>query len=200
MKRKLSVFGCLFFLVTCLYANPSPLPSLEGAANQLISKLQQNKSQLKTNPALINGFVKTIVLPLVAQEPMARSVISRALWDRASAAQHAAFVAQFRNLVIRTYASAFANYNNETVKFKPLRPGQLNQNYVTVDSTVVRPGGQPPIPVTYSLTLTNGKWLVTDFSVEGVSMVNSFKTQIASLDASKGLAGITAMLQKHNNK
>jgi phospholipid transport system substrate-binding protein len=99
--------------------------------------------------------------------------------------------------VIHTYASAFANYTNETVQFQPLRSGQLNQNYLTVNSTVNRPGG-PSIPVSYSLSLANGKWLVTDFSVDGVSMVNSFRSQIASLDASKGLAGITAALKQHN--
>lgn len=199
MKRKVSVFFSLIFLTVFAFAaTSSPLPMLQTTANQLISKLQQNQSQLKSNPTLINGFVKSIVLPHVAQAQMARSVVNRTTWMSASAADQQNFIGAFRDLVIRTYASAFANYTNESVKFMPLRASQLNQPIVTVSSNVVRANG-PSIPVSYSMSLTSGQWLVTDFSVDGVSMVNSFRSQLASLDTGKGLAALTAILQKHNS-
>lgn len=199
MKRILGIFFSLIFLTAFAFATvSSPLPMLQTAANQLISKLQQNQAQLKSNPTLINGFVKSIVLPHVAEDQMARAVVNRNTWANASAADQQQFTAAFENLVIRTYASAFANYTNESVKFLPLRSSQLNQNYITVNSNVLRPNG-PSIPVSYAMSLINGKWLVTDFSVDGVSMVNSFRSQFASLDSGKGLAALTAILQKHNS-
>lgn len=198
MKRQISVFFSLFFLAVFAYAASSPVPMLESTANQLISQLQHNKAQLRSNPKMIDGFVKTIVLPHIAQDQMARAVVSRSTWAGASAAEQQQFIAAFRDLVIRTYASAFANYNNETVKFMPLREGTLNKNFVTVNSKIIRAGGSS-IPVSYSMSMINGNWKVTDFSVDGVSMVNSFQSQFASLDTGKGLSALTAILQKHNN-
>lgn len=197
MKRQLSVFFTLFFLGVFAFAASSPMPMLEKTANQLIGQLQKNKSKLKTNPALVNKLVTSYILPHVAQEQMARSVVSRSNWANATSSQRKQFVTQFRKLVVRTYSSAFSNYNNETVKFRPLRRGQLNQNYVKVSSVVLRSGG-PSIPVTYAVSRNSGKWMITDFSVDGVSMINSFKSQFASLDTSKGLAGLTTILKKHN--
>lgn len=199
MKRQLSVFFTLLFLGVFAFAASSPVPVLEKTANQLISKLQQNKSKLKKQPSLINSLVKSYILPHVAQEQMARSVVSRANWANASSGQRQQFIAQFRKLVVRTYASAFSNYNNETVKFRPLRRGQLNQSYMKINSIILRPGG-PSIPVTYAVAKKNGAWLITDFSVDGVSMVSSFKSQFASLDTGKGLSSLTAILKKHNSK
>jgi phospholipid transport system substrate-binding protein len=199
MKRQLSIFLALFFLGIFAFAASSPMPMLEKTANQLISQLQKNKSKLKNNPALINRLVNSYILPHVDQEQMARSVVNRAIWSNASSVQRSEFVSQFRQLVIRTYASAFSNYTNETVKFKPLRSGQLNQSYVKVNSIVAR-SGAPSIPVTYAVSKSGGKWMITDFSVDGVSMVSSFKSQFASLDTGKGLPGLTSILKKHNQK
>lgn len=204
MKRQLTVFFSLIFLAVfgftaSSFAASSPVPMLEKTANQLISKLQQNKSQLRKNPSIINGFVKSIILPHVAETEMARSVVSRSNWANATASQRQQFVEQFRTLVIRTYAAAFSSYTNESVKFRPLRPAQLSSNYLTVSSIVIRPG-KPSIPVSYAVSQQQGQWKITDFTVDGISMVNSFKSQFASLDTSKGLAGLTTTLKKHNNK
>ncbi len=200
MKRQIITFFSLIFLTmfAFAYAVPSPVPMLENTANQLINQLQKNKNQLKTNPKLIYSFVKTIVLPHIDEQQMARSVVTKTTWTNSTTAQQQQFVNQFRDLVIRTYSSAFANYTSETVKFRPLRPVQLHQNYLTVSSVILR-SGAPSIPVTYSMNYKNGQWFVVDFSVDGVSMVNSFKSQFASLESNKGLAGLTAILQKHNN-
>lgn len=200
MKKQIIAFFALIFFTTFVYAAvSSPVPMLETAANQLIAQLQKHKNELKSNPKLIYGFVRTIVLPHIAEQQMARSVVSKTTWAKATASQQQQFISQFRDLVIRTYASAFANYTNETVKFRPVRPAQLQQNYVTVSSIVNRPGA-PSIPVSYNMIYSGSNWLVSDFSVDGVSMVNSFRSQFASLEAGKGLPGLIAILQKHNTK
>lgn len=200
MKRQIIALITLLFISIFAYAANSPLPMLEKNANQLINELQKNKDKLQTNPSIVNKLVNTYILPHVAQEQMARSVVSRVDWNNATIAQRNQFVNQFRTLVIRTYSSAFSNYTNETVKFRPLRPGELNPNYVKVNSIIIR-SGQPAIPVTYAMEQDKGgQWMITDFSVDGVSMVNSFKSQFASLNNTKGLPGLTEILKKHNQQ
>ncbi len=200
MKKYFATFISLFLLCTVAFAQSSPLPMLEKTANQLISQLQKNKAKLKTHPQIVTQLVKKLILPHVDQTNMARQVVSRSLWQNASVAQRDAFVDQFKKLVIRTYASAFTNFNNETVKFYPLRRGQANGNFVKINSEILRPNGAPSIPVTYTMTKEDGKWQITDFSVDGVSMVNSFKSQFAGLENDKGLSGLTAILKQHNAK
>ena len=62
----------------------------------------------------------------------------------------------------------------------------------------MRKNGQV-IPITYSLSKTSSGWLVYDFSVENISMVNSYRSQFASTLSSSGMGGLIKKLHNHNS-
>lgn len=182
-----------------IVAQSSPVPMLERTANEIISTLKQNKSSLKSNPNIIYGAVEKNLLPIVDVPGMSRSVLGRQAWMKASEAQRAQFSQAFTRLVIRTYSSPLAQYSDESVQFLPVR-GSLNSRFMRVNSLIVRSEGQN-IPLTYSLVDKNGQWKIYDISVEGVSLLQSFRSQFAQVLQNSSIDEvIKQMQQKQMNK
>lgn len=167
----------LMTVSTAIFAQESPVPNMERVAAQVLDELKQNKSRLKNNPQIVYNVVKKHFLPQVDVEGMSRSVLGRQAWNQATPVERKQFAEAFTNLVIHTYASPLTEYTDEQVKFLPSRHSG-NDRFMRVNSLIIRSQGQN-IPLNYSLVLKNGSWKIYDMSVEGVSLLQSFKSQFA---------------------
>ncbi len=196
LKTILLVVGVI--LSPAMMAQGSPVPMLEQTANDIISTLKENKSSLKSDPNIIYGAVEKHLLPIVDVAGMSRSVLGRQAWNKASTAQRAQFSQAFTRLVIRTYSSPLAQYSDETVQFLPVR-GALNTRFMRVNSLIVRSQGQN-IPLTYSLVDKNGQWRIYDISVEGVSLLQSFRSQFAQALQNSSIDELIKQMQQKQIK
>jgi phospholipid transport system substrate-binding protein len=184
---------------------PSPIPLLQNLSNKMIGALKQNKASMIKNPDVVYGIVKKVLLPSADLEAMARSALGRDAWMSATTEQQQTFVKAFTDLMVHTYAAGLSSYTDETVNFDPIRGGlQPGQNRVEVNSKIIRTDG-PPIPVSYRLIYKYDKpsgqwnWYVYDFSVEGISMIQSFRSQFAAdLSAGMSIDQLTKKLVQHN--
>lgn len=179
--------------------NAAPIVMLDGVAKEVIASLEQKKISLKSHPAVVYQIVNKILLPHVDVNGMSRSVLGRANWQRATTEQKSIFAREFTRLVVHTYAGALTNYTGEKVRFYPLAAGLENQSYIQVKSVIVRPNGQN-ISLSYSLVRAGSTWKIYDMSVEGVSLLQSFRSQFAA-ELSKGsFQELLDKLIKHNAK
>jgi phospholipid transport system substrate-binding protein len=174
---KIVLLGIVLSLSQGIWAQSTPVPMLQTTANQILDTLKKNKGSLKTNHKIIYQAVEQHLLPNVDVTGMSRSVLGRQAWNKATPSERAQFSQAFTQLVIRTYAGPLAEYTDETVKFLPVR-GSLEGRFTRVSSVIVRSNGQT-IPLTYSLVAQNGQWKIYDLSVEGVSLLQSFRSQFA---------------------
>ena len=175
-------------------AKKSPLPMLENAADQITATLKQNKGQLKQNQKIIYQAVQQHLVPIVDVRGMSRSVLGRQAWKKATAAEKSEFTKEFTKLVIRTYSNPLAEYNDEKVKFLPIR-GSISGRFVKVNSVIIRNSG-PDIPLSYSLVSKNGNWKVYDLSVEGVSLLQSFRSQFAQALKNSNMKALIKQMRK----
>lgn len=179
-------------------AQTSPVPMLEQAANSIIDTLKDNKGSLQSNPDIVYRAVETYFLPKVDVEGMSRSVLGRQAWNKATPAERVQFSKAFTRLVIRTYAAPLAKYSDETVQFMPLR-GSLNNRFIRVNSIIIRSAGQN-IPLSYSLVAKDGQWKIYDMSVEGVSLLQSFRTQFAQALQNASISDVVKKMQQTSSK
>lgn len=180
-----------------VFAQSSPTPMLERTANQIIATLKQNKSNLKHNHQVIYQAVEHYLLPNVDLIGMSRSVLGREAWNKATPAERQEFSRAFTQLVIRTYATPLAEYTSETVKFLPIR-GSIEGQFVRVNSVIVRPNGQN-IALSYSLVSKNNVWKIYDLNVEGVSLLQSFRTQFGQILRNSSMKALIAEMH-HTTK
>lgn len=156
----------------------SPQNMLEDAANNVLNALKSNSAKVKSDPGYVNSIVHRYIIPQVDVYGMSRSVLGREAWQKASANQKQLFTTNFVQLVVRTYSRALKDYSGEKVVFLPIRGGYEGQRFVKVSSVIKRTNGQD-IPISYSLVAKGSGWKIYDMSVEGVSLLQSYRSQFA---------------------
>lgn len=179
MKKILTVIVASLSLLLLSHqaiGGSKPVPTVRSASLQVLDALKRNKANLKNNPGYVHRVVKQYIIPHVDVTGMSRSVLGRKAWYGASLDQRQRFSQAFVSLVIRTYSKALRNYSGESVRFMPLRRGYEGKRFVTVSSIISRDGGKD-IPLKYALVKKNSGWKVYDLSVEGVSLLQSFRSQ-----------------------
>lgn len=195
----LKIFGfCLFFVgLSALAETPSPVTMLDTTAKQVIAELKANKARLSTDKAIVYQIVNQYLIPHVDINGMSRSVLGRNAWMQSTPEQKQAFTTEFVQLVVRTYSSPLAEYTDEIIKFAPIRGSYEGKQFINVNSMIVRSQGNN-VPLNYSLILLDNQWKIYDMSVEGVSLLQSFRSQFAEELSHGNMDQLITNLKKHN--
>jgi phospholipid transport system substrate-binding protein len=194
-----ALFILMLLNISNAFAASDPVVMLESIANQMIATLKNNKASLKNNPGLVYSYANRIVVPHADLTEMSKRVLPPQTWNNATLSQRSQFQQQFTNILIRTYASALADYKDQTVKFYPVRGGYEGKSTVKVDSRIIRSDG-PSIPVSYRLVLNGSEWKLYDMSVEGVSLLESFRSQFADRLSQGDMDTLIKSLSTHNTR
>ena len=181
-------------------AENSPISLLQTTTESMVDALGQQKAELKKDPLVVNRLVEKILLPHIDLISASKWVLGKH-WRRADKKQKLQFIREFRTLLITFYSAALADYlktnevKKDMIRFQPLRgkPG----DDVTVRSEVVSPSGKT-IPVNYHMHQTRKGWKVYDVSVEGISMITTYRTSFANEIKLKGVDGLIASLAEKN--
>lgn len=195
--KSIGILLIITFISPLCFAAKTPTAQLQIVANKMIAQLQSHKSQLG-NMSVIRRIVNQVLIPNVDLDRMSASVVGNA-WRTATPAQKSTFESEFSYLVTTTYASALSSYNNDRVTFQPTREDAANSQTTRVRSVITRANGQR-IPITYDMARTGNTWKVYDFSIEHISMVQSYRSQFADVLQSGGMPALLVRLKSHNSK
>lgn len=190
------LFGWVSYAHEAIAQN-DPIPLLKSVADQMIAGLKTHQATLKTKPQVVYQLATKYVVPHAALDEMSKAVLPPHIWNNATASQRAQFKKEFTRTLIRTYASALTSYKDQTIKFYPIRGGYLNRNGVDVHSEI-NSAGNEPINVSYHLIRVAGSWMLYDLSVEGVDMLESFRSQFADILSSGNMQQLLYRMVSHN--
>lgn len=164
---------------------------------QTLHAIREHRAELKAHPSRIYDLVKELVLPHFDFELMSRFVLAQN-WRRANPDQRKRFVEEFRQLLVRTYGKSLTEYSGQTVTFEPLHsdPGS---GRVTVRSKIEQSSG-PPIGLDYKLYKTSDGWKVFDVIIDGVSLVQNYRSSFSSEIRQNGLNALIEQLAQRNTE
>jgi phospholipid transport system substrate-binding protein len=182
LKKLLVLLLCV--VTTVVFAIESPVKLLSNISNELVVSL--NKDQEKKDVKILSRIVEKVLLPHVDKSKMAQAVIGRQYWIKSSVDQRSKFIRLFTLNIIKTYAGAIENYHKNKIVFYPISKDQINQNIINVKSSV-ESEDSPRVNLVYSLLKINNNWKIIDFSIDGVSLVNSYRAQFRSILVEGGL-------------
>jgi phospholipid transport system substrate-binding protein len=125
---------------------------------------------------------------------IARFVLGR-YWNTASEEQRTEYVKLFEDYVAMAYATRLSEYTGETFKVTGSRP---DADGAIVSSQIVRPSGAAPVKVDWRLTGRDGKYKISDVSVDGISMAVTQRSEFASVIQHNGgqVQGLITMLRQ----
>lgn len=168
---------------------------IKTTAQEVLAIVKQDKDIQAGDQKKTLDLVDAKVLPHFDFTRMTQLAVGKS-WRTATPEQKRALVTEFRNMLVRTYTKAFTVYRDQTVEVKPLKmPADADE--VTVKTTINKPGGQP-VPVDYEMKKTADGWKAYDISIEGVSMVISYRGTFASEIQEKGIEGLIKTLSDKN--
>ncbi len=197
---KILLLCCFFWSCLSLAAVEDPVVMLKDLSTKLQQTISQHDSDLKKNPEMINDLVKQLITTHMDFVEMSRWAVGRTAWQKASQKDQIEFTAAFRDLLIKTYASALISYKDYKIDYKPLREGYESKKRIQVNSLVAIEASANPISISYRLLLEKDSWRVYDIIIEGVSLLQGFQSQFTEELHQNGLAGLTHKILDHNIK
>ena len=163
----------------------------------LFAAVDANAAAISEDPARARALVDEHISPHVDLKGFSKLVLGKH-WRRATAEQQDAFLTQFHNLVLRTYATAVTSYTGIQIQYLPMRE-ESRENFATVRTLIPRSGGES-VKVNYRLHCRNNVWKLFDVSIAGVSMVTTYRTAFSAEVKKSGLDGLIKALQEKSRK
>jgi len=117
-------------------------------------------------------------------------------WNKFTPEQRKEFVGLFKTILKDAYVDKITAYTNEQVNFT--REVALSETTVEVQSTIVSKGGETPI--FYRVMKKENKWKVYDVVIEGVSLINNYRTQFREILGNNPPETLLETLRKKGGK
>jgi phospholipid transport system substrate-binding protein len=153
-----------------------PTQRLKETTDRIIAILGDPALKGPEKEAERNRLIRQIVDQRFEWEEMSRRTLARH-WAKRSEGERKEFVQLFGRLLERTYRHKVDDYSGEEVLYDE----ELSEGpYSLVKTRIVTKQGKE-IPVIYRLIKKGEDWYVYDMSIEGVSLINNYRTQFNSI-------------------
>lgn len=127
-------------------------------------------------------------------DEMARRALG-AQWNKLSDKERQEFVDVFKRLLSSSYADKIDGYSGEQVQYLNER---LEGDYAEVRTKVT--SDKTEIPLDYRLLNKSGNWRVYDVVVDGVSLVNNYRSQFTKIIRESSYADLLEKLREKSQK
>jgi len=117
-------------------------------------------------------------------------------WSKFNPEQQKEFVELYTSLLENAYANKIMAYTDEKIVFS--KEVALTEKTVEVQSSVLRRNGD--IPLYYRVILKDGVWRVYDIVIEGVSLINNYRSQFREILSNKPPESLLETLRKKVGK
>ncbi|MGE0384873.1 MAG: phospholipid-binding protein MlaC [Gammaproteobacteria bacterium] len=177
-------------------ATASPEEIVKTTTESVLSRVSADQDALRADPRRLEALVDEMIVPYFDFRRMAQWVLGK-YWREANPDAQARFVAEFRTMLIRTYATALLEYSHQKVNYYP---NQIDPaaNHGIVKTELAQPGGVP-IPIDYRMHRKDGEWKVFDVAVDGVSLLTTYRSSFAAEIRKSGIEALIASLAARNN-
>ena len=177
-------------------AQQAPDKLVKEVADQVVAALREDPDLRAGSQSKMAALIESKIAPHFDFERMTRLAVGRS-WREASDEQKKMLIEQFRQLLVRSYSTAYTAYRNMVVDVKPVRL-QTGEDDVQVKSEIKLPGGAPPVNVDYAMYKAASEWKVYDVVVDGVSLVTTYRSTFAEEIRQSGVDGLIKSLREKN--
>jgi phospholipid transport system substrate-binding protein len=192
--KQFLIGGVVAVSAAVVQAQAAPDALIKQVSSEVIDTIKGDKALQSGDVSKIVALVDSKVMPHVNFQRMTASSVGRA-WREATPEQKTKLQAEFKTLLVRTYAGALTQIKDQTVQLKPLRAQPADTEVVV--RTEVKGKGDP-IQLDYRLEKVEAGWKIYDVNVLGVWLVEQYRNQFAQDINAGGLDALIAKLAERN--
>jgi phospholipid transport system substrate-binding protein len=188
------LFTVLVTFSVSAFAEP-PLETIQTQVNKLLEVLSDPSLKAASAKETKEKKIWTIVDTVFDYSELSSRTLAQH-WKSFSPEQQKEFIHLFGKLLGNTYMDRIMAYSNEKVIFG--KTAQLSDNITEVQSEIVT--ASKSIPISYRMILKDSHWKVFDVVIEGVSLVQNYRTQFREILKNKPPEALIKMLREKNPK
>lgn len=163
------------------------------ASSRILSTLQTRRSEFTQNPAALRSYIDSELNRTFDRDYAARLVLG-ANARGASDADIKLFADAMADNLMQRYGSALLTIQGKPTFRAKGEAALPNNRGMRVSTELVRSGSEPT-PVEYLMRQVNGQWKIFDVTIEGISYVQTFRTQFDAPLKQKGIKQVAADLR-----
>ncbi|MEX0709151.1 MAG: ABC transporter substrate-binding protein [Woeseia sp.] len=173
-------------------AKEGPVAVITEAMEELAEGLDGRKEALTVDREALHALINDILLPRFDRTYAAQLVMGRH-WRSADEEQRDRFIEAFYQNLLRKYADGVLEFDQDRIDIKPYR-GDPSEKRTRVQTVVTLEDGTL-VPVSYSLINRESGWQLFDVTIEGISYIRNFRSELNSEIGSKGLEAVITRLE-----
>jgi phospholipid transport system substrate-binding protein len=192
LKRIVLVLTASLFIASV--ASATPTDEVKKAVDEvvhIVADKEMKKNEVKRRQAL-----KKAISTIFDYSEMAKRSLGKH-WNTRSTAEKKQFSELFATLLENSYASKIESYNNEKIVY--LKEYMDDDEHAVVKSKVVT-AARDEFTLDYHLFKREGKWMVYDVVIEGVSLVSNYRSQFNKIITANGYDKLVKKLQSKNEE
>ena len=194
MKLLALAFFALF-AVSAAAQDPGPEDLVRKVTADVLDSVKSDKALQAGDRKKALALAEQRILPLVDFREATLLAVGKS-WHNATPEQQDRLVNEFRSMLVRIYSNAIDVYRGQTMQVLPIRlpPGATE---VTVRNRYLSPG-RPPVAVEYAMKKSPQGWKIYDITVEGVSLVLTYRAEFEQVTRVSGINGLIKRLSEKN--
>lgn len=193
----LLLFGRTASAEAVLAAGPRAL--IEQTTGEFLQAVSKNREAILENPDFAHRLVDEIVTPHIDVDATGRYMLGKH-WRKSTPQQRERFLFELRKMLVRSYANALAKYEaGDQINYLSERVSEDGQLAV-VRVQIPRPRTHQLADVAYRLHKNGNAWKVFDVTIEGVSMVTTYRSTFRSKLDRQGMESVIEELAALNNR
>ena len=184
--------ACLMFVVL---GYSLPTAATAGAPTDQVKITIDAVLETLKDESLDQDARETKIKGLIADRFDFRNMSQRVLatnWKKATEEQKARFTELFPEILSNVYMGRIQEYTNERVDY--VGETIKKEKFALVETTIVAPSVE--IPINYKLRLKSDDWLVYDVVIEGVSLINTYRSSYKEITNNEGIDGLLAKMEE----
>lgn len=194
-KRVLGLMLAVFIALPTTAFAGAPLDTVKGHVNKVVDILRDPNLQGAANKKKKKDRIRPISEKMFDFNELSRRTLGQN-WGKLSPVQQKEFVDLYKLLLEDTYADKITSYTDEEVTFT--KESQLSEKTYEIKSNIARRSGD--VPVDYRVINREGEWRIYDVVIEGVSLINNYRTQFREILANKSPEALLETLRKKVGK
>jgi len=191
LKRILLLLTASIFIASVASATPTDeVKKTVDEVVRIVADKEMKKNETKRRHALKRSISTIFDYSEMAKRSMGKH------WNARTAAEKKQFTELFATLLENSYAGKIESYNNEKIVYiKEIADG----DHAEVKSKVVT-AARDEFTLDYRLFKQNGRWMVYDVVIEGVSLVSNYRSQFNKIITANGYDRLVKKLQSKNEE
>ena len=168
-----------------------PQEKVRETIDAVLAVLQDTSLQGPENTGKRREKMRQAVFQRFGFEEMAQRALAQ-YWSKRTPAEKQEFIALFSELLERSYISKIESYTGEqTIRYVQ---ETIDKDYASVRTEIVVKR-DANVEVEYKVLRRDGKWQIYDIVIEGVSLVNNYRTQFHNIVSQESYEALVKKLK-----